>query len=101
MLQTFNSNVIFKFVEEITGGRFNNSTSSGLIVTSDDKEQSGFTRWGQVTAVGPDCYEIEVGDYILIEAGKWTTGFYHDSARYWKTEEKHVLLTSDEPSYTY
>ena len=43
----------------------------------------------------------QVGDHVLIEAGKWTTGFYVDGVRYWKTDDEVVLALGDEPTTTY
>ena len=51
-------------------------TASGLILTSDDGDSRGiYPRWGQVHAKGPandDSYEI--GDWVLVEHGRWTRG---------------------------
>jgi len=95
-------NVIFQFAESTVSGRFINSTESGIIVTSDDKNQTGSPRWVRITHVGPDVdEEIKPGTFALVEAGKWTIGFYVDSIRYWKTEESFVMALSDEPYHTY
>lgn len=51
-------------------------TASGLIIRSDDGETRGiYPRWGRVHAKGPDNTEdYQVGDWILIEHGRWTRG---------------------------
>lgn len=100
-LETLHKNIIFKFVEEITSSRFVNSTKSGLIISSKDTAQSSVPRWGEVTQIGPEVLDISVGDFILIEAGKWTPGFYVENVRYWKTDEDKVMAVSDEPLTTY
>ena len=55
-------------------------TASGLILTSDDGDSRGiYPRWGQVHAKGPandDSYEI--GDWVLVEHGRWTRGIDMD-----------------------
>lgn len=55
-------------------------TASGLILTSDDGDSRGiYPRWGQVHAKGPandDSYEI--GDWVLVEHGRWTRGIEMD-----------------------
>jgi co-chaperonin GroES (HSP10) len=94
-------NVIFKFVEEVTSTRFINSASSGLIMTSDDKNQTSFPRWGHVLAIGPDCLDTKPNDYILIEGGKWTPSFYLGDNCCWKTDESMIIAISDEPGQTY
>ena len=51
-------------------------TSGGLIILGDDGKDRGiYPRWGQVFAVGPDHKEeFGVGDWILVEHGRWTRG---------------------------
>lgn len=52
------------------------TTKSGLIISTDDgKERGIYPRWGKVYAKGPDNKdEYKVGDWILIEHGRWTRG---------------------------
>lgn len=52
-------------------------TSSGLIISSDDGKTRGiYPRWAKVYAKGPDNKdEYNLGDWILIEHGRWTRGF--------------------------
>lgn len=95
------NHIIFRFVEDITSDRFNNSTDSGIIINSSDTKQSSISRWGHVVEVGPKVSDVKVGDYILIEEGKWTNGFYVDGKRHWKTDEKQIIATSDKPHTTY
>lgn len=47
---------------------------SGLIITDDDGKTRGiYPRWGQVHAKGPkNDSAYQVGDWILIEHGRWT-----------------------------
>lgn len=51
-------------------------TASGLILTSDDGKTRGiYPRWAKVYAKGPDNKdEYNIGDWILIEHGRWTRG---------------------------
>jgi hypothetical protein len=93
--------VVFTFVEEIRGERFVNSTTSGLILTSDDKSQTTYPRWGKAVAIGPDVDGVSVDDYILIEPGKWTSRFHVGDKELWKTEDTFIIATSDEPGHTY
>jgi len=57
------------FGEEITAG--------GIILTSDDGKDRGIKpRWGRVVAKGNDNNDpYSIGDWILIEHGRWTRGF--------------------------
>ena len=49
-------------------------TRAGLIITNDDGNVRGiYPRWGQVYAKGPENKDpYTVGDWILIEHGRWT-----------------------------
>lgn len=51
-------------------------TASGIIIRDDDGTAHGVhPRWGRVWAKGPtNKEEYEVGDWILIEHGRWTHG---------------------------
>ena len=51
-------------------------TSGGLIILGDDGKDRGiYPRWGQVYAKGPENKEeYQVGDWILVEHGRWTRG---------------------------
>ena len=56
------------------------TTAGGLIITSDDGKDRGIKpRWGQVVAKGDSNTDVfEVGDWILIEHGRWTRTFQVD-----------------------
>lgn len=49
-------------------------TASGLIINNDDGTTRGiYPRWGKVYSKGPaNKDDYEVGDWILIEHGRWT-----------------------------
>lgn len=100
-IEAIQSNIIFKFTEDVTQTRFVNKAASGILVTSGDGNQTTQPRWGEALFVGPDVREVKVGDFILVEAGKWTFGFYVDKERYWKTDEDMVICAADEPGHTY
>ena len=60
-------------VEEMKFGEL--TTPKGLIILNDDGANHGIKpRWARVYSVGPDQEEIQVGQYILIEHGRWTRG---------------------------
>jgi len=51
-------------------------TSSGIIIGSDDGKVDGIKpRWGKVWAIGSKQTNVHVGEWILIEHGRWTRGF--------------------------
>lgn len=107
IIKPVRNNVIFQFVDEtVAGKRFVNQTFSGILIHSSDTNQSGVPRWAKVTHVGPDAYDVEVGEYVLVENGMWTTGFtvrddWGVPSRYWKTEDSKILMAADEPQTTY
>lgn len=54
-------------------------TVSGIIIPSDNGKVSGIhPRWAKVWAVGPEQKDIKVGDWILVEHGRWTRGIEYE-----------------------
>jgi hypothetical protein len=55
-------------------------TKTGIVLSSDNGKDRGiYPRWGQVWAVGPDHDEpFSVGDWILIEHGRWSRGIEYE-----------------------
>lgn len=51
-------------------------TKGGLIITEDDGKTRGiYPRWARVYAKGPENNDdYSVGDWILVEHGRWTRG---------------------------
>ncbi len=50
-------------------------TKSGIWVKSDDGKSEGIKpRWGKVWAIGPEQKDVKVGEWILVEHGRWTRG---------------------------
>ena len=51
-------------------------TAGGIIIIDDDGKQHGIKpRWARVYAVGPEQENVNVGDWVLVEHGRWTRGF--------------------------
>lgn len=93
--------VVFTFVEDIVGERFVNDSGGAIVLLSDDKNQTSFPRWGKVIETGPDVSTVSKDEFILIEAGKWTSHFFVEGVRHWKTDEDMILCSADEPGSTY
>ena len=55
-------------------------SASGLIITDDNGSGRGiYPRWGQVHSKGPENKDdYDVGDWILVEHGRWTRGIKID-----------------------
>jgi co-chaperonin GroES (HSP10) len=76
-------------------------TSGGIVVQSDDGKSHGVKpRWGQVYKVGPAQKDIEPGQWILIEHGRWTRKIKIDDGtgvkEIQKVEVKAILAVTDE-----
>ena len=51
-------------------------TRLGLVLLSDDGKTQGIKpRWGRGWAIGEGVDEVKLGDWILIEHGRWTRKF--------------------------
>ena len=47
----------------------------GIIIPGDDAQGRGIRpRWAQVYAVGDEVSDVSVGEWILMEHGRWTRG---------------------------
>lgn len=55
-------------------------TKSGIVLTNDNGKTRGiYPRWAKVYAKGPENEDpFSVGDWVLIEHGRWTRGFSVD-----------------------
>jgi co-chaperonin GroES (HSP10) len=76
-------------------------TSSGIILRSDNGKQHGIhPRWGKVYAVGPEQIDVKVGQWILVEHGRWTRGIKIEDSEGEKMVRKIdtacMLMVSDE-----
>lgn len=50
-------------------------TTGGIVLLDDDGKSSGIRpRWAQVYSVGPDQKDVRVGQWVLVEHGRWTRG---------------------------
>lgn len=51
-------------------------TNNGIIILDDNGKDFGIKpRWARVYAVGPEQKDVSVGEYVLVEHGRWTRGF--------------------------
>jgi hypothetical protein len=77
-------------------------TQSGLIIMSDDGKTTGVKpRWCRVYAVGKDQKDVSIGDWVLIEHGRWTRGFDLENddgsiITLRKVDTDAIIMTSDE-----
>lgn len=77
-------------------------TQGGIIIKSDDGKAHGVKpRWARVYKKGTDCdLEVEVGQWILIEHGRWTRKIKIDDGESIKEVQKievsSVMAVADE-----
>jgi co-chaperonin GroES (HSP10) len=75
------------------------TTKSGIIISDDDGKTRGiYPRWCKVYSKGPtntDPYNI--GDWILVEHGRWTRGMLIDDG----DEEKEIRMVETESILAY
>lgn len=76
-------------------------TAFGIIITSDDGKGHGVKpRWGRVWAVGPEQKDVQVGEWVYVEHGRWTRGITVEDDDQEivirMVEPKAIMLRSDE-----
>jgi co-chaperonin GroES (HSP10) len=50
-------------------------SAGGIVLPSDNGKSEGIRhRWGRVWAIGPEQKDVQVGEWILLEHGRWTRG---------------------------
>lgn len=103
-LQPLSNNVLFKFLDETksSDGKFMERTKGSIVIGAMRDTQNSSPRWGQVIATGPKVQDVSIGEYILIEAGKWTVGVnYEDEGKVWKTDDNWIMLSTDDLADTF
>ena len=76
-------------------------TASGIVIQSDDGKAHGVKpRWCRVWAIGPEQKDVKVGEWILMEHGRWTRGIKVEEAGeeiiIRRVELKSIMLQTDE-----
>jgi co-chaperonin GroES (HSP10) len=77
-------------------------TKGGIILRSDDGKSEGVhPRWCRVWAIGPEQKDVKVGEWLLMEHGRWTRGIDFESDSGERTiirmvDNKGILLVSDD-----
>jgi co-chaperonin GroES (HSP10) len=77
-------------------------TASGIVLKSDDGKSEGVRpRWCKVFAVGPEQKDVNVGEWILVEHGRWTRGLEveeDDGTKFtiWRIDPNSIIMSADE-----
>ena len=71
---------------------------NGIIILSEKGEDRGIRpRWARVCLVGPEQTEVESGQWVLIEHGRWTRGIKLNNGKVIrKVDFEGILLVTDE-----
>ena len=75
-------------------------SAGGIIIADDDGKEHGIrTRWAQIYAVGPEQKDVKVGEWVLMQHGRWTRGQDftlkgQKPFRFWKADPKGILGVS-------
>lgn len=76
-------------------------TSSGIVLRSDDGKSEGVKpRWAKVFAIGPEVDDVKVGDWVLLEHGRWSRGLEveeDDGTKFdmWRADPAGIIMVSD------
>jgi hypothetical protein len=75
--------------------------SSGIVLLNDDGKTTGIRpRWARVYAVGPEQTEIQVGQWIFVEHGRWSRGIEvevdNEQLTLRRVDPKSIIFVSDE-----
>lgn len=77
-------------------------SAGGIVIQSDNGKAHGVKpRWAQVYKVGEDCdVDVKVGQWILIEHGRWTRKITINDGdgekEFQKVEVKSIMAVADE-----
>ena len=80
-------------------------TKAGIIIMDDSTVAAGERgirpRWARVYAVGPEQKDVSVGEWILLEHGRWTLGQdltdeNGETTRIWLADHEAILAVADE-----
>lgn len=102
MIETFGTKLIVTAMEH--GER---KTKSGIILRNDDGKTHGIrARWALVYATGEKVKGVEVGQWVLIEHGRWSHRFKEKdengtNIELWMADYKGLWAVSDEKPDTF
>jgi co-chaperonin GroES (HSP10) len=76
-------------------------TAGGIVLRSDNAKSHGVhPRWGKVYCVGPEQKDVKVGQWILVEHGRWTRAVKIDDGDCEKSRQRvdvsAIMAVSDQ-----
>lgn len=95
-MRVLRDSILFKFAADASTSTLSAKTEWGFEIT---KREEGVNRpqWGIVEKIGPNVTEVQVGDWVLIDALRWTTKCDFRGNSYWRTRQSDVMLVSKTP----
>jgi co-chaperonin GroES (HSP10) len=78
-------------------------TSSGIYIPSLNGKADGIVpRWGKVWAIGDEQRDVQVGDWIMVEHGRWTRTIEYENedgsvVEVRMVDSDAIMMISDEP----
>jgi co-chaperonin GroES (HSP10) len=89
------------FVTDMEGGE--SITKAGIIIKDDTffTENNIKDRWARVYSIGPDITDLNVGEWVLVQRGRWTNrvrlSLPDGDISIWRVEfPDGILLVADE-----
>jgi co-chaperonin GroES (HSP10) len=87
------------FVSELDDGM--HKTAGGIIIIDDKVTDRGIRpRWAKVALIADDVTDVKVGEWVLIEHGRWTlrtpVGIDGVEVDVWMIDPAAILVVSDE-----
>lgn len=81
-------------------------TPGGIIRLEDDGKDQGIRpRWGRVYSIGPDQKDVQVGEWVLVNHGRWTRGMElvknDKKITLRRIDNNDILIVSDKPAAEY
>ena len=76
-------------------------STGGIIIPNDNGKSTGIRpRWGQVYAVGPDQQDVQPGQWVCVEHGRWTRGIDIEDETgkitVRRVDPKDIMMVSDQ-----
>jgi co-chaperonin GroES (HSP10) len=77
-------------------------SKGGIVLPSDDGKSTGIhPRWAKVYAIGPNQLDVKVGEWILLEHGRWSRGINYrtsegDDIVIRLADTNAILMSTDE-----
>jgi co-chaperonin GroES (HSP10) len=98
-VEPVNNQIVFRFIEDTTQGKFNQQSSGGILVVVKADKQLEDARWVRVLAIGPEAdVDFGVGDVVLIQNLRWTNMFSFEDREFWITTDNEVLAVLPDES---